>query len=68
MLLSEAMCCLFAAPVRLAVGALGIFDPHLDPLRQSRVTIPELRASRRHCCRKAFTRHAFHFAIIDHMF
>lgn len=46
------------AAVRLPVRPLSLFDPHLDPLGQARVRIPELRTTHRECRSETFTRNA----------
>src|SRR5438105_9232559 len=43
MQLCETLRSLLASAVSLAVRPLCVLDPHLDPLRQPRVVVPELR-------------------------
>jgi hypothetical protein len=51
---------LFTAAVRLAMSTLGILNPHLDPLRESRVAVPELGTARRDSRGQTLARHALH--------
>ena len=66
--LSETLRCLLASAVSLTVRPLCVLDTHLDPLGQSRVTVPELGTSRVESRRKPLARHALHPLIVVRMF
>src|ERR1051326_8900873 len=51
---------LLASAVSLAVRPLCVLDPHLDPLRQPRLTVPELWTSGRDSSRQTITGHRVH--------
>jgi hypothetical protein len=58
----------FTAAVRLAVGTLGILDPHLDPLGESRVAVPEVGTARRDGRGQTLARYALHTSNIARLF
>ena len=56
MLLGQAPHGFQVAAVRLSVGALGVLDPHLDPLGQPRVRLPEFWSTAIECRRESLAR------------
>jgi hypothetical protein len=67
--LCETLRSLLASTVGLAVRPLCVLDPHLDPLRQPRVAVPELRTSRRDRSRQAIAGHTVHLILrLAHLF
>jgi len=49
-----------APAMGLAVRTLSILDPHLDPLRKPRITVPELGTARRDRSSEATSGHTVH--------